>query len=381
MNEAETEKIIHIRKEGDGTESCQQPFESLMKMTEHTGNIISYGPPGTGKTWRVGHFATYFLLHHNVSPHKAQAYWQAVQNNDDATASDLREAAQRRTDGEGASQQHYLEFITFHPSFAYEEFVEGIRPQTANGQITYPVRPGVFRRLCERAEREPEKRFVLAIDEINRANLSRVLGELITLLEDDKRLGRENERRVILPYSGQRFGVPSNLTLLGTMNTADRSIALLDTALRRRFAFVEQQPEPSLLGMVSGINLAALLTRLNLRIAALLDTDHCIGHAYLMGFENMNPANANTDNTDDAESLRFAWFSRIVPLLQEYFYNDGERLQTVLGRDFVRDQPLQARLFDADTDAFASSRSRYQIHSFAGDDKGFLTALKRLSGV
>ncbi len=369
--EGNIERKLEINKMRDTSKSSLQPFASLMKLSEHTGNIILHGPPGTGKTWCVGHFTTCFLLHHNASPHQAQVYWHAVQSHDGATANALREEAQRRMDGDGVAQQHYLEFVTFHPSFAYEEFVEGIRPQTTNGQISYPVRPGIFRRLCERAEREPDKRFVLAIDEINRANLSRVLGELITLLEDDKRLGRENERRVTLPYSGQRFGVPSNLMLVGTMNTTDRSIALLDIALRRRFAFFEQQPDPSLLGTVSGVDLTALLTCLNRRIGALLDNDHCIGHAYLMDF----------DKGDAVEALRFAWFSRIVPLLQEYFYNDGERLQAVLGRDFVRDDAQQAGLFAVDMDARASSHPRYSIHPFAGDDKGFLAALRRLSGM
>ena len=126
-------------------------------------------------------------------------------------------------------------------------------------------------------------------------------------------LGEKNEVTVTLPYSGQRFGVPPNLYILGTMNTADRSIALLDLALRRRFTFMELPPNPSLRTTVAGVDLGILLTCLNERIVALLDRDHQIGHSYFLSL----PADA------DAENLRFVWYHRVVPLLQEYFYNDG----------------------------------------------------------
>lgn len=164
-----------------------------------------------------------------------------------------------------------------------------------------------------------DKPYILIIDEFNRGDVSKIFGELITLIEEDKRIGNKYQMKTTLPYSKESFGVPNNLYIIGTMNTADRSIALLDTALRRRFDFEEIMPRPELLGgkVVEGINLQTLLTRINERITNKYDRDHQIGHSYLMG--------VNTK-----EQLERAYKNRILPLLNEYFYNESKTVAEIL---------------------------------------------------
>ena len=193
---------------------------------------------------------------------------------------------------------------------------------------------------------------VLVIDEINRANLAKTFGELITLLEESKRLGQPDEQESELPYSGDRLAVPMNLYVVGTMNTADRSIALMDTALRRRFSFREMVPRPDLLSDdVAGINLQALLRAMNERIEALFDRDHVLGHSYLMGVAS-------------TEELVRRFQSQIIPLLQEYFFEDWHRIQQVFNDvDQPPEYQIIQRLDQSDEGAPGRDRKpRYQVN-------------------
>ena len=221
------------------------------------------------------------------------------------------------------------DFVTFHQSFSYEDFVEGIKPRLDEGEteVAFEIKDGIFKKLCIKAEADPKNNYAIFIDEINRGNVSAIFGELITLIEDDKRLGATNELRVKLPYSKRELGVPSNLYIIGTMNTADRSVEALDTALRRRFSFSEIMPNPSLLEEIqfNGFNLAEVLKTINERIEVLLDRDHTIGHSYFLKIKN-----------GDIESLKSVFKNNIFPLLQEYFYHDYEKIALILGEGFVR---------------------------------------------
>lgn len=173
------------------------------------------------------------------------------------------------------------------------------------------------------------------------------------------RLGAANEIKVTLPYSGEEFGVPANLLIIGTMNTADRSIALLDVALRRRFTFVELMPQPELLREVADVPLDKLLTALNRKLEAYLDRDHQIGHSYLMNLETV-------------ADLRFAWEHKVMPLLQEYFYGDGEKLEAILGKKFVQTETIKVGNGDG-----ADDRTVYRLRSIT-EDAAFVQALTEL---
>ena len=287
------------------------PSELPLKKSEGSLNQILYGPPGTGKTYNVVRYAVELIEGKKINP--------------DESYSDVKSRYEKYC----SSGQ--IKFTTFHQSLSYEEFVEGIRPvvvdrfgndtNLAHADTTVIYRPynGVFKALCEKAAKSPNLNFIAIIDEINRGNISRIFGELITLIEDSKR-----GTSVILPYSQTEFSVPPNLYILGTMNTADRSIAMLDTALRRRFNFIEMMPRPSLLGNCGGVDLCELLTALNERIEYYYDREHAIGHAYFM----------NTNGCiKTLNELRDVFASRIIPLLQEYFFDDYERIKLILNDD------------------------------------------------
>ena len=389
-------------------------------------NQILYGPPGTGKTYNT--------------INKAVAI--ANPNFSSKTRNEIKAEFDRLLN------TGQIVFTTFHQSMNYEDFIEGIKPETTqDGNVVYEIKDGIFKKICESAStpnqldfnkayerlqkdlgdnevvaiktptgkefsislnsngnlslytglektkqgtltkenmqkhingeintfwgsyfkgvinyletkyqysttaQNNKENFVLIIDEINRGNVSQIFGELITLIEDDKRLGKEESLKVVLPYSKVKFGVPSNLYIIGTMNTADRSVEALDAALRRRFSFEEMPPKPELIssegklkdktgilecrgadGALTNMNLASMLETINKRIKKLLDNDHQIGHSYFMQVASII-------------DLQAAFQNKIIPLLKEYFFGDYGKIGLVLGQGFIEAEENSADIF------------------------------------
>lgn len=266
-------------------------------------NQILFGPPGTGKTYNTVNMALDI-----VCPEGSQ--WEK----------EPRDKARKEYQIMLDSGQ--IVFVTFHQSMSYEDFIEGIKPEpTEDGKITYEVKDGIFKKLCEKAKKDESQNYVMIIDEINRGNVANIFGELISLIEDDKRLGASEELHAELPYSHTIFGVPKNVYIIGTMNTADRSVEALDSALRRRFTFKEMMPKSELVPEENYVR--NIFEIINQRIEVLKDREHQIGHSYFMGVEN-------------EDDLKDVFYDKIIPLLQEYFYGDYEKIQLVLGEGFVK---------------------------------------------
>ncbi|WP_234400052.1 McrB family protein [Campylobacter concisus] len=448
LNNEDTDKDMTLEK----NDTLQQKREILSL------NQILYGPPGTGKTYSVVRKAL-----------------EIIEGNASDDRSKFKEYVEKGQ----------IKFITFHQSYGYEEFVEGIKAKNdTNGNLKYEVEDGVFKALCQVAKKKNEiivktkddnkiineenfkelydsyvltlpeystspsskvlttqtgyefylyknttpsivvrakngsspmsvaysklkrvlfdgeeytyssyepkiiddmrldiqkyivdnssKNYVLIIDEINRGNISKIFGELITLIEPSKRLGADDEIMVELPYSKEKFGVQSNLYIIGTMNTADRSIALMDTALRRRFEFVEMMPQPELLGTIKikykdkdidpkeiEIDFNTMLKTINERIEYLYDRDHTIGHAYFMSLKD----------GADIEELASIFENKILPLLQEYFYDDWEKIRLVLGySQFIKEKKPENALFKSGTD-YINDKILYEIDKEAFYDE------------
>ncbi|EGT9592125.1 AAA domain-containing protein [Campylobacter jejuni] len=464
LNEIQDININTLESKSLEVENNVQQISSKMENKNMPLNQILYGPPGTGKTYHTIDKALEIL-------------GENLENRDE-----------KKAKFDEYVKNGQIVFTTFHQSYGYEEFVEGIKPRIDSKEnskeVEYEIKDGIFKELCKKAldnykvslltqeefvksedlenkieifldelvdqqkfiekiqsggfkleeynekyriitddtnanlylnleifktllenkdkiingrsikqilnnkhrrqidsyyfqlvklfkEREqdykvdnnpsekPElKPYIIIIDEINRGNVSKIFGELITLIEPSKRIGEKEELKVTLPYSGEKFGVPKNVYIIGTMNTADRSITSLDTALRRRFEFVEMMPDVSKLSMdCEGINLQELLKAINTRIEYLLDREKTIGHAFFVSVENL-------------EDLKKVFQNKIIPLLQEYFYNDYALINAVLNdNDMIFEDKKDDKYLQKikNLDSVNSERSIYNIASF--DDK------------
>lgn len=390
-----------------------EEIEHMSTTTDVNLNTILYGPPGTGKTYHTVVYAVAIIENRLLQAVREEEYTEVFARYNEYKA------------------KGWIEFTTFHQSYGYEEFIEGIKPEmTDAGNINYSIQSGVFKNFCEKAniggvgfeeawmqlisKAKKQKKYVFTrrtgstiktelldddtfvvhwnggktnalkkekiliqwktyeysdreevpqggkrwlfdayqavidelvhrygmkqsfeqeepaatnrvfvIDEINRGNISKIFGELITLIEPSKRIGQHEGMKVKLPYSQQSFGVPDNVYIIGTMNTADRSIATIDTALRRRFRFTEMLPDASILEgiYVEDISIQEMLKKMNKRIAVLYDREHTLGHAYFVPLKS----------AATIEVLGTIFSQNIIPLLQEYFYEDYEKIRMVLG--------------------------------------------------
>ena len=252
-------------------------------------------------------------------------------------------------------------FVSFHQAYGYEEFVEGIRPHIAdNGQMSYRIESGAFLRLCQQAKQDPSHRYAMLIDEINRANVARVFGELMSLIEPTKRAGQTDRLSVNLAYSRQPFSVPSNVDIYATMNSQDHSLAPLDMAFRRRFEFIECQPQPQLLGKVMAngaeIDLAKLLTALNERILQNLAKDSQLGHSFLWGIDSL-------------QALSAAFSQSIIPQVAQACQHHGQILQAIFGQRFIR------LVDNKKATGFMAQQAGFDIHTPALDDPNSYLAI------
>ncbi len=329
---AQYKALIEVIERLEAVEEPAIKYLPILKPLKYL-NLILQGPPGTGKTYQTVNHALAIIEKRPLTE----------------LAIESRSVLRARFEEYQAAGR--IQFLTFHQSYSYEDFVEGIKPSSVDGQISYGIEDGIFKKICSNAKTSLLKtinelsqeapvdtinpssitntilskcdKYVLIIDEINRGNIASIFGELITLLEVDKRAGQTEAMTTTLPYSKTSFSIPPNLHIIGTMNTSDKSTTPFDFALRRRFDFIYMPPQAELLStnIEAGVNLVQLLTILNQRIQLLLEEDYLIGHAYFMKVATL----------DDLVNL---FDNKIIPLLKEYFFGDLQKLSMVIGPHF-----------------------------------------------
>lgn len=301
--------ISNWLKELSGEVKMKEIIDIICKKN----NIILQGAPGTGKTYSTASLAVSL----------ANPSFQNLDNHskimDEYNKLLIKINSNAETDGtssKGIITSGQIGFITFHQSLEYEDFIEGIKPISNGSNVSYVIENGIFKMLARKAAEDTSNKYVLIIDEINRGNVSKILGELITLLEPDKRSDKEHPITVTLPYSKEAFSVPSNLYIIGTMNTTDRSVGSIDYAIRRRFAFVTLEADKNIVESKSSKLALDLYNDVQKFIENNKDSefdieDLRIGHSYFL-----------VDKNDNGAQLEQRWKYEILPLLREY-YKDG----------------------------------------------------------
>jgi len=295
--EADNLEIDKKSEEEKDLKTCLEINREPRKQKIYPINFIVYGAPGTGKTYSMVEYALAIIDNETIDEFRKKN-------------PDRKENVARYKELIKAKQ---IVFTTFHQNYGYEEFIQGLRPDKNSDKMAFKTVDGVFKVIADTALNDDNKNYVIIIDEINRANISKVFGELITLIEEDKRWGELNETSATL-QSGDPFAVPNNLYIVGTMNSADKSISLIDAALRRRFDFIEQKPDPEL--VPSGV-LRKIFEKINKDLVKRLEsTDLLVGHSYFMG----------KDESDLCGILN----NNIIPLLYEYFYDDRNKVASII---------------------------------------------------
>lgn len=360
------------------TTSQSSHYQEFINILDKKKQLLFYGPPGTGKTYTAKKLseemiknnsltstltfraaAIKILSEENASMHYEEITRRALEKNLIQTKGETPEFTLLKEmsydiqkngassifkkvskgnyslnpdvelDEElketGVQKRQFIRNVTFHQSYSYEEFIEGIKPHSIDGKVVYTIEPGIFRIICDEAAADPDNKYVLVIDEINRGDISKIFGELITLIEKDKR----ETYNLQLAYSKDNFTIPENIYIIGTLNTADRSLIQIDAALRRRFAFCELMPKPEILTQtIEGISLRQLLEEINKRIIEAGLREKQVGHTYLM----------DVQKPDD---LQFVFANEIIPLLQDYFFDDYKKLEEdILSSDFIDSEKM-----------------------------------------
>lgn len=298
---------VQIDNKNPEKEKKTLPKRSQRTVKIHPLNCILYGAPGTGKTYATPEYALAVINDTNVD----------TSEKTEKQRLDVMEKYNKLI------QEERIVFTTFHQNYGYEDFIQGLRPDTSQSGISFVNVDGVLKKIADKAIEDQANNYVIIIDEINRANISKVFGELITLIEEDKRWGELNQTSVSLP-SGELFAVPNNLYIIGTMNSSDKSISLIDAALRRRFDFIEQRPNENL---IKDDEVRKIFNLLNTKLVSELDsTDLLIGHSYFIGKK--------------IEDMDIVFNNKIIPLLYEYFYDNRKKVASIL-TDVLKDTQIE----------------------------------------